>query len=527
MTPPKVEEREPGSGRRQRKQVVFYGNVTPTVEALRGESTAKSSPVTSRATRASARSAAVTPSKPTPAPPLPRGTRVSRRLHTVDDEWQQVPDEWLSGGQPVGASKEGADEESELSDLSDEEPGVTAHGSDHTAMPKTEKDGSSSDSALSDAPSAVEGAESAAGEQEGADGGIEQEDADCTDAEEEQDDEFEQGLKEAANLPEGFIEWEAVSEQTFKANCEVCVSLYDWKTFPEQFAKSKHPDEKALYKLLSAEVAPQIVEVLEVRRELPYAMADIKVKEQERLKQEAINNRKRSSRIALRELEREEQQKQEQAQREMEERMERMRQEEARKEREEQEALAKERAREERLREREERLAARERAIHERAESEARQREQAERAREKRKRRREGEEVSDDDDTAPPSRAATSAPSESQGSWELKCEVCKLHGWNLNDETDVVSCDDCGRWQHMSCHDRQDRTAGRSPRDWDSVDFRVCCCVAAFWADIEVPRVRIAGQRVETSKDGTRRAEATARDTSDCQRLSYERQSLT
>lgn len=45
---------------------------------------------------------------------------------------------------------------------------------------------------------------------------------------------------------------------------QVCVSLYDWKTFPEQFAKSKHPDEKAFYKLLSAEVAPQIVDVLEV-----------------------------------------------------------------------------------------------------------------------------------------------------------------------------------------------------------------------------------------------------------------------
>ncbi len=50
-----------------------------------------------------------------------------------------------------------------------------------------------------------------------------------------------------------------------------------------------------------------------------------KVKEQERLKQEAINNRKRSSRIATRELEKEELLRREQAQREMEERMEKMR----------------------------------------------------------------------------------------------------------------------------------------------------------------------------------------------------------
>ena len=40
--------------------------------------------------------------------------------------------------------------------------------------------------------------------------------------------------------------------------------MYDWKTFPNQFAKSKHPDEKAFHKLLSTEIAPQIVEVLEV-----------------------------------------------------------------------------------------------------------------------------------------------------------------------------------------------------------------------------------------------------------------------
>ncbi|EKC99227.1 hypothetical protein A1Q2_06427 [Trichosporon asahii var. asahii CBS 8904] len=429
---PVVDEGETVTGRRKRKQVVFYGNVTSTAKALKSEPmTERAGPSSVRSTRTSTRSMVGTPSKPGPAPPLPRGTRVSRRLHAVDDEWQQVPEEWLSANQQ--AESEPADDESELSDLSEEELATVAKQDEQTPTAGTDAD--SSDSALSEAPSAAESIETADGGLEGNVDASDEEAAEQTNGEEHED-EFELGVKEAANLPEGFIEWEA-------------------------FAKSKHPDEKAFHKLLSTEIAPQIVEVLE---------------EQERLKQEAINNRKRSSRIAMRELEREELQKQEQAQREMEERMERLRQEEARKEREEQEALAKERAREERLREREERLAARERAIHERAESEARQREQAERAREKRKRRREGEEVSDDEGTAPTSRAATSAPSESQGSWELKCEVCKLHGWNLSDETDVVCCDDCGRWQHMPCHDRQDRAAGRKPRDWDSVDFRCQEC---------------------------------------------------
>lgn len=41
------------------------------------------------------------------------------------------------------------------------------------------------------------------------------------------------------------------------------------------------------------------------------------------------------------------------------------------------------------------------------------------------------------------------------------------------DTDDLVSCDDCGRWQHVNCHDRQDMAAGKGIRDWDKVDFRV------------------------------------------------------
>jgi hypothetical protein len=40
--------------------------------------------------------------------------------------------------------------------------------------------------------------------------------------------------------------------------------LYDWRSFPEQFAKSKDPDEKALYSLLTGQVGPTIIEALVV-----------------------------------------------------------------------------------------------------------------------------------------------------------------------------------------------------------------------------------------------------------------------
>ncbi|WOO85751.1 Reticulocyte-binding protein 2 a [Vanrija pseudolonga] len=273
-------------------------------------------------------------------------------------------------------------------------------------------------------------------------------------------DEVKLAVQEAAALPEDFIEWEAV-----------CVTLQEWSSFPEQWAKSKDADEKALYRLVADDIRPQVLEVLEA-------------KEQERIKQEAINNRKRSSRIATRELAKEEQLKRELAEREMEERMERMRQEETRKAQEEAELLAREKAREDRMRERQERLMARENAVRIRLEDEVRLKEKAERDRERRKRRRDGEQVESSSDeeagngAATPIKTNASTPGSStqNSSWELRCEVCLQTGWNLKDEADTVCCDDCGRWQHVTCHDRRDIAEGRGIRDWEKVDFRCKDC---------------------------------------------------
>ena len=58
---------------------------------------------------------------------MPLGTRVSRRLRQVEDEWQQVPPEWMAQASASnrktkrGKRKRGDDDESDLSDLTDED----------------------------------------------------------------------------------------------------------------------------------------------------------------------------------------------------------------------------------------------------------------------------------------------------------------------------------------------------------------------------------------------------------------------
>lgn len=507
--PPKPAESEVVSGARRRTQVSFYGNPTPTVQALKRGGPSSVTPTT-RGTRSSAhgKEPVVSPSKLKTESPMPLGTRVSRRLRQVEDEWQQVPPEWMAqagssdGKMKSSKRKRGDDDESELSDLTDEddhlaelkangllngEPAsphkssqdselssLTAENEETIDSENLQKQGKEPEGTRSGSPIEADGsdgdADAEATVKEGDDleveispsnigGGLE---ADVVDKEADEVDDVKEAVQAAANLPEGFIEWEAV-----------CVTLYDWRTWPEQFANSRHPDEKALYRLLRDSIAPTIIEALVI-------------KEQERLKQEAINNRKRSSRIATRELEKEEMLRREQAQREMEERMERVRREEARVAREEADLVARERAREDRLREREDRANAREQAIMARAVAEQEAKEKAERDRQARAvRRKLGSAVNSDDEGEGPSVESAVAPRTTAGQakeagandgWEINCEVCLKTGWNLEDDEDVVCCDDCGRWQHVECHNRLDAAEGRPRRNWDRVEFRCKDC---------------------------------------------------
>ncbi|WFD34072.1 DNA-directed RNA polymerase [Malassezia cuniculi] len=133
----------------------------------------------------------------------------------------------------------------------------------------------------------------------------------------------------------------------------ICITRTEWEAFVARFASSKHPDERSLYKYINGEVLPRVVEAI--------------TEEESRIALErAMSNRKRSSRIALKESEKEEKERlqaEEQARiaREQAERL--AAQEKA--EREAAEYYARHsremrlREREERLREREERLRAR------------------------------------------------------------------------------------------------------------------------------------------------------------------------
>lgn len=120
-SPQKVEESPTVTGPRKRSQVVFYGNVTPTAQAFGRAGVAESQIRSDRLTRNYGSSRARS-SGEIPRPSVPLGTRVSRRLRSGADEWQEVPAEWLKSSNGARSNAQRADEEeSELSDLTDEE----------------------------------------------------------------------------------------------------------------------------------------------------------------------------------------------------------------------------------------------------------------------------------------------------------------------------------------------------------------------------------------------------------------------
>ncbi|CAD6884464.1 unnamed protein product [Tilletia caries] len=161
-----------------------------------------------------------------------------------------------------------------------------------------------------------------------------------------------------------FVEFEAL-----------CVTKAEWEAFGSRFAGSRNKNEKALHAVLNDTILPRILE-------------DFAEEERQRALEVVMASRKRSSRIASRDSEREDRERLEAARLEQEAKMAKLRDEEIarhNKERAEAEAAA---AREERIREREERLAARERELIAKLEREEAERITAEREREMRVARR-------------------------------------------------------------------------------------------------------------------------------------------
>ncbi|KAJ1954735.1 hypothetical protein IWQ62_005686 [Dispira parvispora] len=59
---------------------------------------------------------------------------------------------------------------------------------------------------------------------------------------------------------------------------------------------------------------------------------------------------------------------------------------------------------------------------------------------------------------------------EEEGDWVFKC-VCGVAGQNVNDGKPMVACESCQVWQHIHCTDKMDRQLGRPPRNWDTEEF--------------------------------------------------------
>ncbi|QRV74710.1 ATP-dependent RNA helicase DDX5/DBP2 [Ceratobasidium sp. AG-Ba] len=254
-------------------------------------------------------------------------------------------------------------------------------------------------------------------------------------------------------LPPGFIEWETV-----------CATLQDWEAFPKRFEKATHPNEKSFRTFLNNVLVPAVSTSLR---------AQLKVKKLET----AVQNRKRSSRLAIKESI-----------------LESQRQEEAK------------RAEEMELHARARRVEERERRAHEEALRRERDRETKTSSRETRASGRRGlwdvESTSGSASPAPDfatpdppvkirlrtgmrSLGTSSPVSASGGSgttsrtddpWELLCEGCGKQGWNIDDGSQLVKCESCGRWSHTTCHDRADELAGNPKRNWSSVDFTCRAC---------------------------------------------------
>ncbi|THH11024.1 hypothetical protein EW145_g930 [Phellinidium pouzarii] len=380
------------------------------------------------------------------------GTRASRRLrgNDDDDEWQQIPPEWLVANESLEAKTNGISGRTNANgNWTPRKCRQSPHSNAPAARDSIDKtwleSGDESDlTELSDSETSCRKADEATAEV------LEEQDTAV--------EEFQDSSKDdkPAELwpPSDFVEWETI-----------CVSLQEWETIAQQFEKATHYLEKALNKLLTQEIVPFVIESL---REV----------ESNRAKEEALMNRKRSSRIAVKETEKEIARLAAAKQMEEAEKMARMRRLEARTRKEEEERLKREQGREQRRKEREERELLRRQRI------------------EQTSAKTEVDASTDDLSTAPTGpdnipmesikvskfsrRNSPRGHSEQKASgddWELDCEVCGAKGINKDEGLPLMSCGNCNKWQHIACHDSLDKHAGRTLRDWNVVEFTCRHCL--------------------------------------------------
>ncbi|KAJ3734153.1 hypothetical protein DFJ43DRAFT_1130808 [Lentinula guzmanii] len=355
----------------------------------------------------------------------PLGTRLSARLRgSEDDEWQPIPDEWLQNNDDDNTKGKGKGKIRSPSPF----------GSISGVSELTELEESEDEEVPVEVSQVKRGLQSAP--------------ADKT--------------EDPVPDPRDFVEWETYA-----------VTLHEWEHIAERWRNATHYTEKALYKVLVNHIVPIIIEELR----------EVEVKRQ---KEEAITQRKRSSRIALRESEKEEARLASKKKAEDEEKLSRAKRLEARQRKEEEERLKRETAREQRRKERE---AKEETEAREAEEKERKEREKADRAAVRAKQRSSQPKgaiqpsesngvlllhppgVSNYSSTNGSARGSRSSRTPAGDDWELDCEICNRRGVNLDERVPLMSCALCSRWQHISCHDQADLQAGRPRRNWDQVEF--------------------------------------------------------
>ncbi|KAJ7202501.1 hypothetical protein B0H12DRAFT_1162635 [Mycena haematopus] len=233
-----------------------------------------------------------------------------------------------------------------------------------------------------------------------------------------------------------FIEWETI-----------CVTLSDWEHIAERFANGTHYTEKALHKVLTKQIVPIITEEL---REV----------ERKRRLEEAVVHRKRSSRIASKEQEKEEARQLARQKADVVEKKNRAQRLEARLAKEELERERREAAREQRRKAKEEEQKPRSPIEDESVDVVGSNPSPIHLSRVPEPSPRNGTVVT-----------STSTSGTRTPEWILNCEICHKSGVNLDDGMPMVGCGLCSQWHHTNCHDFADKQAGRPRRNWDQVEF--------------------------------------------------------
>ncbi|KAI8922193.1 hypothetical protein DFJ77DRAFT_445680 [Powellomyces hirtus] len=233
-----------------------------------------------------------------------------------------------------------------------------------------------------------------------------------------------------------------------------CATIEDWESFPEKFKKTRSTVEKAFYQWLTEDVYPKV-------------LSDLQAKEKQKKIEDAMSNRKRSSRLQMREIEKMEQERQVQVQQVSKQSERLRRQEEEKRNRDEMERARRIEAREQRIAEREARLHKISRAT---AVGSMPTLDEVAAAQSASIKLGAGTPRSS-------SRQKKKKAEQAEERWYFDC-LCGVHGENLDDGSPMIACGRCNVWQHIACLARANGEAEGSVdiKKWEALDFVCAGC---------------------------------------------------